>query len=114
MYHTHSQGSVEISATLKNGKDLLIQQCLDQSFNKNFHGLLSSKLTFLLGASLGSWTLFHVPYTARERAGRESPLPGVRHAGSEEKPLSPRKINSPQISASVPRFLLLPQEAPGR
>lgn len=53
MYHTHSQGSVEISATLKNGKDLLIQQCLDQSFNKNFHGLLSSKLTFLLGALFG-------------------------------------------------------------
>lgn len=31
-----------------------------------------------------------------------------------KNPVFPRKINSPQISASVPRFLLLPQEAPGR
>lgn len=31
-----------------------------------------------------------------------------------KNPVFPRKINSPQISASVLRFLLLPQEAPGR
>lgn len=42
MHHTHSQGSVEASATLKNGKFLLIQH-LDQSFSKKSPSSLSSK-----------------------------------------------------------------------
>lgn len=100
MCHAHSQGSVEASVTLKNGKDLLIQQCLHQSFSNSFHGLLSSKQTFLLGASLGSWTLLHVPCTAREGAAREIPLRGH---GREENP----RVQEKSIHLKfLPQFLV--------
>lgn len=58
-------------------------------------------------------TLLRAPCAAGARAGRESPLPRTWQA-VRKSPEFPRKINSPQISASVPHFLLLPQEAPGR
>lgn len=58
-------------------------------------------------------TLLHAPRAAGARAGRKSPLPRTWQAASKT-PEFPRKTNSPQISVSVPRFLLLPQEARGR